>query len=42
MAELSLKQVVDRLNDEFSGDRRRIVFWYDDDGAFADFVKISV
>ena len=32
MAELSLKQVVDRLNDEFAGDSRRIVFWYDDNG----------
>ncbi|MBR3457110.1 MAG: hypothetical protein IKH16_03005, partial [Selenomonadaceae bacterium] len=36
MAELSLKQVVDRLNGEFSGDSRRIVFWYDDNGDFAE------
>ena len=36
MAELSLKQVVDRLNGEFAGDSRRIVFWYDDNGDFAE------
>ena len=39
MAELSLKQVVDRLNDEFAGDNRRIVFWYDDNGDFAEDIE---
>lgn len=29
MAELSLKQIEDKLNQEFSGSRRNLVFWYD-------------
>ncbi len=29
MAELNLKQIVDKLNTEFSGDTRKLVFWYD-------------
>ena len=39
MAELSLKQIVDRLNEEFAGDSRRIVFWYDDNGDFVDEIE---
>ena len=34
MAELNLKQITDRLNDEFTGDVRKLVFWYDADGEF--------
>ena len=34
MAELNLKQITDKLNTEFSGDIRKLVFWYD---ANADF-----
>jgi len=36
MAELNLKQIVDRLNAEFTGDTRKLVFWYDDKGEFAE------
>ena len=30
MAELNLKQIMDRLNEEFTGDTRKLVLWYDD------------
>ena len=36
MAELNLKQIIDRLNAEFIGDNRKLVFWYDDKGEFAE------
>ena len=36
MAELNLKQIIDRLNSEFTGDNRKLVFWYDDKGEFAE------
>lgn len=36
MAELNLKQITDRLNEEFSGDARRLVFWYDDKAEFTE------
>lgn len=36
MAELNLKQITDRLNSEFTGDTRKLVFWYDDNGEFAE------
>lgn len=36
MAELSLKQIEDRLNAEFAGDIRKLIFWYDDNGDFAE------
>ena len=36
MAELNLKQIIDRLNAEFTGDNRKLVFWYDDKGEFAE------
>ena len=32
MAELNLKQIVDKLNTEFSRDTRKLVFWYDEKG----------
>ncbi|MDI3536381.1 MAG: hypothetical protein PWP30_863 [Eubacteriaceae bacterium] len=35
MAEMNLKQITDKLNAEFSGDNRKLVFWYDDNGDFA-------
>lgn len=28
MAELNLKQIIDSLNEEFTGDTRKLVFWY--------------
>ena len=36
MAELNLKQIVDKLNTEFAGDTRKLVFWYDEKGEFAE------
>ena len=39
MAELNLKQIENRLNEEFasgSGDSRKLVFWYDDKAEFAE------
>ena len=36
MAEMSIKQIIDRLNAEFTGDTRKIVFWYDDNGEFVE------
>ena len=36
MAELNLKQITDKLNSEFEGDVRKLVFWYD---AGAEFVS---
>lgn len=39
MAELSLKQITDRLNAEFTGDTRKLVFWYDDKAEFAEDIK---
>lgn len=36
MAELNLKQIADKLNTEFAGDVRKLVFWYDDNAEFAD------
>jgi uncharacterized protein (TIGR02687 family) len=39
MAELNLKQIEDKLNSEFTGDIRELVFWYDDNGEFIEDVK---
>lgn len=36
MAELNLKQITDKLNAEFAGDTRKLVFWYDEKAEFAD------
>ena len=36
MAELNLKQIVDKLNTEFIGEHRKLVFWYDDAADFAE------
>ena len=36
MAELNLKQITDKLNSEFTGDSRKLVFWYDDKAEFAE------
>lgn len=36
MPELNLKQITDKLNDEFAGDTRKLVFWYDDKAEFAE------
>ena len=31
-----MKQIIDRLNAEFTGDTRKLVFWYDDKAEFAE------
>ena len=36
MAEMNIKQIIDRLNAEFTGDTRKLVFWYDDNGEFME------
>ncbi len=36
MAELNLKQIIDRLNVEFTGETRKLVFWYDDKAEFEE------
>ena len=36
MAELNLKQIIDRLNAEFAGEARKLVFWYDDNADFTE------
>ena len=36
MAEMKLKQIIDRLNAEFTGDTRKLVFWYDDNAEFVE------
>lgn len=44
MAELNLKQIIDKLNTEFIGETRKLVFWYDDNGEFTedmDLVKLQ-
>ena len=43
MAPLSLNQISGKLNNEFSGDSRKIVFWYDDKGEFeADISELEL
>ena len=39
MAELNLKQIIDRLNAEFTDDTRKLVFWYDDKAEFAEDIE---
>lgn len=39
MAELNLKQIEDKLNGEFTGDGRKLVFWYDDKKEFIDDIE---
>lgn len=39
MAELNLKQIVDKLNGEFQVETRKLVFWYDDKAEFADDIE---
>ncbi len=36
MAELNLKQIIDKLNTEFTGETRKLVFWYDDKAEFVE------
>ena len=36
MAELSFKQITDKLNAELTGEVRKLIFWYDADAEFQD------
>ena len=36
MSEMNLNQIVDKLNSEFIGDGRKIIFWYDSNAEFSD------
>ena len=36
LAELNLKQITDKLNSEFAGEVRKLVFWYDASAEFAE------
>lgn len=36
MAELNFKQITDKLNNEFAGENRKLIFWYDANGEFAE------
>ncbi|WP_366924740.1 BREX-1 system phosphatase PglZ type A [Metallumcola ferriviriculae] len=36
MAELNLKQITDKLNAEYTGESRKLVFWYDDKAEFGE------
>lgn len=36
MAELNLKQITDKLNSEFMGEVRKLIFWYDANAEFAE------
>ena len=33
---MNIKQIIDRLSAEFTGDTRKLVFWYDDNGEFVE------
>lgn len=39
MTELSLKQITNKLNSEFTGDVRKLVFWYDEKAEFVDDIE---
>ena len=36
MAELNFKQITDKLNEEFAGENRKLIFWYDANADFAE------
>lgn len=43
MAALDLNQIINSLNEVFSGDGRKVIFWYDDNGSFSgDIDEISL
>ena len=39
MAELNLKQIIDKLNSEFTGEVRKLVFWYDANAEFKEDIE---
>lgn len=36
MAEMSLRQITDKLNEEFKGSNRKLIFWYDEKAEFVE------
>ena len=42
MAELNLDQIANKLNEAFSKDGRQLIFWYDDNGDFAEDIDTLV
>jgi len=42
MPTLDLKQITNKLNAEFAGDTRKIVFWYDDAAEFVDDIDSKI
>lgn len=42
MATLDLKQIIDKLNSEFVGESRKLVFWYDEKAEFNDDIETMV
>lgn len=40
MAELNLKQIIDKLNAEFASEIRKLIFWYDSNAEFIDDIDI--
>ena len=39
MAELNRKQIIDRLNAAFTGEVRKLIFWYDDKAEFIEDIE---
>ncbi len=39
MADLNLKQITDKLNSKFTGEVRKLVFWYDANAEFKDDIE---
>ena len=39
MAEMNLKQIIDKLNGEFTGEVRKLVFWYDSNAEFNEDIE---
>lgn len=39
MAELNRKQIIDRLNAAFTGEVRKLIFWYDDKAEFVEDIE---
>lgn len=40
MAELNLKQIADKLSEEFSSEERKLIFWYDDNAEFSEEIDL--
>ena len=40
MSEMNLNQITDKLNNEFMGDVRKLVFWYDSNAEFSEDIDL--